>query len=161
MSGAESPDGGEIRIRGVQQRRWTPRIARRCGIETVYQDKALAEQQTIARNIFMGRELTTRLGFVRLREQAAMANKVMREIGFTSRQFDANSIVNGLSGGERQGVAIGRALHFKADLIILDEPTNALAISEADKVLRFITQIRDRGSSAIFISHNIAHAYQI
>ncbi len=161
IAGAHAPDSGELLIHGEPQRRWSPRIARLAGIETVYQNKALAERQTIATNVFMGREKTNRFGFIHRNAEREAANKVMRDIGFTSRQFDADSSVGALSGGERQGVAIARALYFDADIILLDEPTNALAISEVDEVLEFVQQIRDRGRSAVFITHNITHAHQI
>jgi simple sugar transport system ATP-binding protein len=121
----------------------------------------LAEQQTIARNIFMGREITGLFGTLRLRRQHAEAERLMREIGFTSKVFAPDSIVGTLSGGEKQGVAIARALYYKADLIILDEPTNALSLTEVTKVLGFIRRIKEQGGSAIFITHNIYHAHDV
>lgn len=161
ISGVHAPDGGEIRVKGRRPARWNARVAHESGIETVHQEKALADQQTVAANIFLGREITGSLGFVRAGAQVQEANRLMRSIGFTSRMFDAGSPVDLLSGGERQGVAIARALYFKAELILLDEPTNALAISEVDQVLDFIRRIREDGRSALFISHNIAHAYAV
>jgi simple sugar transport system ATP-binding protein len=157
LAGVVSPDSGDIHVRGQKMTSWTPHMARRRKIETVYQDKALAEQQTIARNIFAGRELTNRLGFLRLRDERAEAERLMRSIGFTSKVFSPDSIIRKLSGGERQGVAIARALYFKADLIILDEPTAALSLTETEKVLGFIRQIKREGSAAVFVSHNIYH----
>lgn len=161
ISGVHTPDRGEIRVKGRPPARWNARVAHESGIETVHQEKALADQQTVAANIFLGRELTSPLGFVRVAAQNREANRLMRSIGFTSRIFDARSPVDLLSGGERQGVAIARALHFKAELIMLDEPTNALALSEVDQVLDFVRRIRNEGRSALFISHNIAHAYAV
>ncbi len=161
ISGVHSPDSGEIRIKGRRPGRWNARVAHESGIETVHQEKALADQQTVAANIFLGRELTGPFGLVRTSEQIREANRLMRSIGFTSRMFDASSPVDLLSGGERQGVAIARALYFKAELIMLDEPTNALAISEVNQVLDFIRHIRAEGRTALFISHNIAHAHAV
>jgi simple sugar transport system ATP-binding protein len=161
ISGVHEPDSGELYFKGERRQRWNARLARDLGIETVHQEKALAEQQTVAQNIFLGRELTNRLGFIRVRDQNEQARRLMRAIGFTSRVFNERSPVDLLSGGERQGVAIARALHFKAELIMLDEPTNALAVSEVDQVLNFVRRIKEEGRSGIFISHNIAHAHAV
>jgi simple sugar transport system ATP-binding protein len=161
ISGVHAPDSGDIYVRGEKVTHWSVSTARQAGIETVYQDKALAEQQTIARNIFMGRERTGPLGFIRSRAQHDEADRLMRDIGFTSRVFSPDSIVATLSGGEKQGVAISRALYFDAALIILDEPTTALSLTECEKVFGFVRQIKGQGCSAIFISHNIYHTYGV
>jgi simple sugar transport system ATP-binding protein len=161
ISGVHAPDSGEIWVRGQKVSRWSVAEARKAGIETVYQDRALVEQQTITRNIFMGRERTGRLGQLKLKEQDAEAERLMRTIGFTSKVFSPDSIVGNLSGGERQGVAIARALYFKASLLILDEPTTALSLTESEKVFGFVRRVKDEGSSCVFISHNIYHTYDI
>lgn len=161
ISGVHAPDSGEILVRGKAQKKWDVNIARAHGIETVYQDRALAEQQTITRNIFMGRERGGFLGFLDLKKENEEANNLMRSIGFTSRVFAADSRVFTLSGGERQGVAIARALYFKAKMIILDEPTTALSLTESEKVFHFVRQAKEGGASAVFISHNIYHTYDI
>jgi simple sugar transport system ATP-binding protein len=161
LSGVHAPDSGEIHLRGERVRHWSAAKARRSGIETVYQDKALAEQQSVVRNIFMGRERTNRLGFLKLREERAEAERLMRHIGFTSSVFSPDSEVGRLSGGERQGVAIARALYFNAELIILDEPTSALSLTEARAVIEFVKRAREEGASAIFITHTIYHAYDV
>jgi simple sugar transport system ATP-binding protein len=162
LSGVHTPDSGEIWMRGQRiDGRWTVEKAHNAGIETVHQDRALAVQHTIVRNIFMGRELTGFLGFVQLRKQYHEAERLMREIGFTSKVFTPDSVVATLSGGERQGVAIARALYFEAELLILDEPTTALSLTETQKVYSFMQAAKDKGSSVIFISHNIFHAYDI
>lgn len=161
ISGVLAPDSGEIYVRGEKVDRWSVAKARAAGIETVYQDRALVLQQTIARNIFMGRERTGILGFVKGRLQLAEADRLMRTIGFTSKVFSPDSVVAKLSGGERQGVAIARALYFQADLMILDEPTTALSLTESEKVFDFIRRAKESGTSCIFISHNIYHAYDV
>lgn len=161
ISGVIAPDEGEIWVKGQKVSNWSVPKARAAGIETVYQDRALAEQQTIARNIFMGRELRNRLGFVKMKEQNREAEQLMRNIGFTSKVFSPDSTVMYLSGGERQGVAIARALYFNAQLIILDEPTTALSLAECEKVFSFVRKIREQGSACIFISHNIYHSYDV
>lgn len=161
LSGVYAPDAGEIYVRGEKVEHWTVEKARRVGIETVYQDKALVVQQSIARNIFMGRELTSFLGFIRLKKQYGEAERLMREIGFTSRVFTPSSVVATLSGGERQGVAIARAMYFDANLILLDEPTTALSVTEVEKVFNFIRTAKEGGHSVVFITHNIYHAYDV
>jgi simple sugar transport system ATP-binding protein len=161
LSGVYSPDSGEILVRGERVQHWSAARARRSGIETVYQDKALAEQQSVVRNIFMGRERTNRLGFLKVREEREEAERLMRHIGFTSQVFSPESEVGRLSGGEREGVAIARALYFDAELIILDEPTSALSLTEARRVIEFVKRARDEGASAIFITHTIYHAYDV
>jgi simple sugar transport system ATP-binding protein len=161
ISGVHSPDSGEIYVRGALQNKWDVNLARKCGIETVYQDRALAEQQTITRNIFMGRELTQFFGFLNTKQEHDQAEELMRSIGFTSQVFSPDSVVFTLSGGERQGVAIARALHFKAELIILDEPTSALSLTESEKVFGFVRHAREEGASCVFISHNIYHTYDV
>jgi simple sugar transport system ATP-binding protein len=162
LSGVYAPDSGEIYIRDKKvDGRWTVGQAHAAGIETVYQDKALAVQHTIARNIFMGREIIGPLGLIRVRKQYEEADRLMREMGFTSKVFTPDSVVATLSGGERQGVAIARALYFEAELLILDEPTNALSLTETQKVYSFMLAAKEKGTSVVFISHNIFHAYDI
>jgi simple sugar transport system ATP-binding protein len=161
LSGVDTPNSGEIFIRGEKVTGWDAAKSRASGIETVYQDRALAVQQTIVRNIFMGREIRNRLGWIDMKKQFTEANRLMREIGFTSKVFDPESMVATLSGGERQGVAIARALYFDAELIILDEPTNALSLTETQKVFRFVENVRQKGCSIVFIDHNIYHVYDI
>jgi len=161
ISGVHSPDSGHIHVQGRPITQWSVSVARENGIETVFQDQALAPQQSISRNIFMGRERVGPLGLTRRSQQYRESERLMREIGFTSRLLTPDSIVATLSGGERQGVAIARALYFKASLIILDEPTTALSLTESEKVFRFMHRIREDGSSCIFITHNPYHAYDI
>ena len=109
----------------------------------------------------MGKELTYPFGFVREKEQIKEANRLIREIGFTSKLIDAESPVGNLSGGERQGVAIARAIYNKAELIILDEPTNALSLNETQKVFEFVKNVKKSNRSVLFIGHNIFHVYDI
>ena len=161
ISGVHTPDEGEIFVKGDKVTRWTSARARQMGIETVYQDKALAEHQNVTRNIFMGREITTWFGFLNEKKQRQEAEDLMRRIGFTSRVMSPNSIVGSLSGGEREGVAIARALFFKADLIIPDEPTTALSLTQSQEVLKFVERAREEGAAVLFISHNIFHAHQV
>jgi simple sugar transport system ATP-binding protein len=161
LAGVHAPTAGQILVRGNPVTGWNAARSRDAGIETVFQDRALAVQQTIVRNIFMGRELANMFGFLDVRRQISEAERLMREIGFTSKVFSPHSIVATLSGGERQGVAIARALLNRADLIILDEPTNALSLTETEKVFRFVRAVRESGRSILFIGHNIHHVHDI
>ena len=161
LVGVCRPDSGDIIIRDNRVENWTALKAREAGIETVFQDRALCPQQSIVWNIFMGKELTYPFGFIREKEQIKEANRLIREIGFTSKLIHAGSPVGNLSGGERQGVAIARAIYNKAELIILDEPTNALSLNETQKVFDFVKNVRESGRSVLFIGHNIYHVYDI
>ena len=161
LVGVYGPDEGEIVIRGKRVFNWTALKARESGIETVFQDRALCPQQSIVWNIFMGKELRYPFGFVREKEQVKEANRLIREIGFTSKLIDAESPVGNLSGGERQGVAIARAIYNNAELIILDEPTNALSLNETQKVFEFVNNVKKSNRSVLFIGHNIYHVYDI
>jgi simple sugar transport system ATP-binding protein len=161
LAGAVQPTSGEILVRGVPTRGWNAAKSREAGIETVFQDRALAVQQSIVRNIFMGNELVNRFGFLHVKREVSEAHRLMREIGFTSKVFTPHSIVGQLSGGERQGVAIARAIYKQADLIVLDEPTTALSLTETNKVFHFVRQVRASGRSIVFIGHNIHHVFDI
>jgi len=161
LAGVHPPDEGEIRIRGQHVSPWNAAAARDSGVETVFQDRALAPQHSIVTNIFMGREITGRLGFIDHARQIQEAGRLMREIGFTSKVFNPESTVGLLSGGERQGVAIARALYNEADVIVLDEPTTALSLTETQKVFNFVRTVQASGRSVVFIGHNIYHVYDI
>ena len=161
LVGVHSPDDGIIKIRGEKVSNWNALKARESGIETVFQDRALCPQQSIVLNIFMGKELKYPFGFVREKEQVKEANRLIREIGFTSKLINAESPVGNLSGGERQGVAIARAIYNNAELIILDEPTNNLSLNETQKVFDFVLNVKKSDRSVLFIGHNIYHVYDI
>lgn len=161
LAGVVKPTSGEILVRGEPVRGWNAARSREAGVETVFQDRSLALQQSIVRNIFMGCELKGPLGWLKIAQETREAERLMRDIGFTSEAFTARSIVGQLSGGERQGVAIARAIRREADLIVLDEPTTALSVTETDKVFYFMRQVRSSGRSIVFVGHNIHHVYEI
>ena len=161
LVGVYNPDEGKIEIKGKQVTNWTALKARESGIETVFQDRALCPQQSIVWNIFMGKELRYPFGFIKEKEQINEANRLIREIGFTSKLIGAESPVGNLSGGERQGVAIARAIYNNAELIILDEPTNALSLNETQKVFEFVRNVKKSNRSVLFIGHNIYHVFDI
>ncbi|HXR41108.1 MAG TPA: ATP-binding cassette domain-containing protein, partial [Acidothermaceae bacterium] len=162
ITGYHQPDGGELLFGGKPVTDLTVPKARALGVETVYQERALADQQSLWRNIFMGRPITRAGGFLDVREMRRVTEQLMGEsMGFTSAILTPDTPVTGLSGGERQGLAIVRALHFEADLIILDEPTMGLSLSETEKCLNFVRDIKAAGKSAIFIDHNIFHVHSV
>ncbi len=131
-------------------------------IETVYQDKSLGEKQPLWRNFFVGRQITNRFGFIDVKAEKAVAQDILlNTIGFRGVGISVDSPASLLSGGERQGIAIGRAMHFDSDLIILDEPTAALAVKEVRKVLDFVRRIKRSGRASIYIEHNLAHVHEV
>jgi simple sugar transport system ATP-binding protein len=163
LSGAVPATSGDIFIRGkkVNIRNTTDAIA--AGIETIYQDSALVTQLSIARNLFLGREPVKGSRFFNRLDQAKMnqvADELLKRVGI-SKNIPPSTPIGSLSGGERQAVAIARAMHFDSDLIILDEPTNNLGVAETQGVLRFVRNARDSGHSCIFIAHNIHHVFQV
>ncbi len=164
LTGVLSPTSGRIFVRDQELNLadYSVRMAHDLSIETVYQDKSLAEKQPLWRNFFVGRQLTNRFGFIDIRREKQIADQILRHaIGFRGVGITVNSTVANLSGGERQGIAIGRAMHFSADLIVLDEPTVALAVAEARKVLDFVRRIKTSGRACIYIEHNLAHVHQV
>ena len=162
ITGYHQPTSGEILFNGQKIDHLTVPIARKLGVETVYQERALAELQTLWRNIFLGRELTNKWGLLDLNQMKQETYRLMNQsMGFTSSAVNPNSRVGSFSGGEKQGVAIVRALYFDAELIILDEPTMGLSLKETAKLVNFVRDIKKAGKSAIFIDHNVVHVYNV
>jgi simple sugar transport system ATP-binding protein len=162
VTGYYQPDSGELYFNGEKVEGLTVARARELGVETVYQERALADLQTLWRNIFMGREISNRFGLMDVGEMKRQTKELMvGSMGFTSQAVAPDAVVRTFSGGEKQGVAIVRALHFRADLIILDEPTMGLALSEVRKLLEFVADIKEAGKSCIFIDHNIFHVHSV
>jgi simple sugar transport system ATP-binding protein len=163
LSGALRADSGEIYIHGkkAEIRNTTDAMAR--GIETIYQDSALVTQLSIARNLFLGREPVKGPSLLSRLDQKTMnevARDLLKRVGI-KKEIPSTTPVSALSGGERQAVAIARAMHFDSDLIILDEPTNNLGVEETKGVLNFVRSARDSGHSCILIAHNIYHVFQV
>jgi simple sugar transport system ATP-binding protein len=162
LSGVHKPSEGQILVEGKAVDFDSPRDALDAGIATVYQDLAMIPLMSITRNFFMGREPTTGWGPLR-RFNIGAADRVardeMKKIGIDVR--DPQQAVGTLSGGERQCVAIARAVYFGAKVLILDEPTSALGVKQASTVLRYIAQARARNLGVIFITHNVHHAYPV
>lgn len=164
MTGVIPPTSGRIFVRDkeLDPSDYSVRMAHELSIETVYQDRSLADKQPLWRNFFVGRQITNRWGFIDIKRQKEIANEIlMNAIGFRGVGITVDSTVAQLSGGERQGIAIGRAMHYNADLIVLDEPTAALAVKEVRKVLDFVRQIKASGRACIYIEHNLAHVHEV
>jgi simple sugar transport system ATP-binding protein len=164
LTGVMPPSAGRIYVRDreIDAQNFSVGAAHALSIETVYQDKSLGEKQPLWRNFFVGRQITNRFGFIRVREQKRIAEDILlNTIGFRGAGITVDSTVGQLSGGERQGIAIGRAMHFNADLIVLDEPTVALAVKEVRKVLDFVRRIKESGRACIYIEHNLAHVHEV
>jgi simple sugar transport system ATP-binding protein len=162
MTGYHQPTSGEIYFNGQKVDHLTVPKARQLGVETVYQERALAELQTLWRNIFLGRELKNKWGLLDVYQMKQETYRLMNQsMGFTSSAVNPNSRVGSFSGGERQGVAIVRALYFDAEIIILDEPTMGLSLKETAKLVNFVRDIKKAGKSAIFIDHNVVHVYNV
>jgi simple sugar transport system ATP-binding protein len=163
LSGAVPVTSGTIYLRGREVRIANTTDAIRLGIETIYQDSALVTQLSIARNLFLGREpIRGPRVFGRLDQETmnAVAAELLRKVGIT-KSIPPTTPIGSLSGGERQAVAIARAMHFDSELIILDEPTNNLGVAETQGVLNFVRGARDSGHSCVFIAHNIHHVFQV
>jgi simple sugar transport system ATP-binding protein len=160
LTGYHQPTSGEILFNGQTIDHLTVPKARQLGVETVYQERALAELQTLWRNIFLGRELTNKWGLLDITTMRNETYRLMNQsMGFTSAAVSPDSRVGTFSGGEKQGVAIVRALYFDAEIIILDEPTMGLSLKETSKLINFVRDIKRAGKSAIFIDHNVVHVY--
>jgi fructose transport system ATP-binding protein len=166
LCGAVVPDSGEILLDGKNVNFTSPIEARTLGIETVYQNLALSPALSITDNMFLGREIRQKgfMGkFLRFLDKKAMAEearKRLSELGLLTIQ-NINQLVETLSGGQRQGVAVARATSFGTKLVIMDEPTAALGVKESRRVLELIGEVRARGIPIILISHNMPHVFEV
>nr|WP_298690444.1 ATP-binding cassette domain-containing protein [uncultured Dongia sp.] len=162
LSGVHKPSQGDFLVDGEKIAFESPRDALNAGIATVYQDLAMIPLMSITRNFFMGREPLKRVGPLKFMDMG-FADKVAREemvrIGIDIR--NPQQAVGTLSGGERQCVAIARAVYFGAKVLILDEPTSALGVRQTSMVLKYIFQVRQKGLGVIFITHNVRHAHAV
>lgn len=163
ISGVYKPTAGKILLEGREVDFASPQEARERGIETIYQDLALADNLTIGANIFLGREpMTRRWGFLPVldrRKMAEAARETMALLDFHVNRLDAP--VSNFSGGQRQAVAIGRAVYWNARILIMDEPTAALGVPEQRKVISLIHQLKAQGRGVIFISHNLQDIFAV
>lgn len=162
LSGVHHQDSGEILIEGKKVEIRNPKEAMRHGLETIYQYNSMVPTMSIARNLFIGREPVKwsigGFGIMDLKRMREESVKAIADVDLHLRSPDA--LVGELSGGQRQGVAIARAMHFKSKVLILDEPTNHLSVKETDKVIGFVRGLKAQGLTGIFISHNMQHVFQ-
>ena len=148
-------DGNEIKIKN---RKESEEIA---GIETIYQNSALCDDMTIMRNIFMGREITNYFGFMNHKKMDEISTEVLTT-GIEIAGIDSPSKeIGALSGGQKQAVAIARAVYFKRKILLLDEPTSALSVRETEKVLSYVTDLKKENVSSVIVTHNLYHAFQV
>ncbi|MDZ7882261.1 MAG: ATP-binding cassette domain-containing protein [Mycobacterium sp.] len=164
LSGAERPDGGEIRLNGERVEINSPADAQQLGIATVFQDLALAPELAAADNLFLGREimqpgLRGALGLLDRKTMRAEAVEQFAKLGVTLRSPTVP--VASLSGGQRQSVAIARAAMWADNVIFLDEPTAALGVVQTDRVLRLVRQVADQGLGVVLITHNMTHVVDV
>jgi len=162
LAGAHPASGGELIVGGKSVSFSSPKDASNCGIATIFQELALAENLSIAENVFLGRELKRSflgIPFLRQHEMRTKVAELLREL--EAHISDAQAPVGSLSGGQRQAVAICRALNLNAQLVIMDEPTAALAVAETRKVLALTRKLAERGCAVVLISHNIADVFEV
>ena len=162
LSGVHHQDGGDVLIEGKVAHLRSPKDAMRYGLETIYQYNSMVPTMSIARNLFIGREpLKWAIGGIGVMDQRRMREesvKAIADVDLHLRSPDA--LVGELSGGQKQGVAIARAMHFKSKVLILDEPTNHLSVKETNKVIGFVRGLKAQGLTGVFISHNMQHVFQ-
>jgi ABC-type sugar transport system ATPase subunit len=162
LAGAQSQSEGEIRIDAAPIAFASPQDAARAGIATIFQELALSENLSIAENVFLGRELVRRVAGIPFLQRGAMKRRVVTLLTELDAHIsDPEAPVGSLSGGQRQAVAICRALNVNARLVIMDEPTAALAVAETRKVLALTRRLAERGCAVVLVSHNIADVFQV
>ena len=161
LSGVVLPDRGAFAREGQQVDLSTRRKSEAAGIQTIYQDVALVKSMSIMRNIFAGREPTGWLGFMRTREMRDTAMEILEEYVRIAGITSPDILIEELSGGQAQAVAIARAVHFKRDILLLDEPTSALSVRETEKVLNIMRDLAESGVSCVFVTHNLYHAFRV
>jgi simple sugar transport system ATP-binding protein len=162
LSGVHQRDRGEILMEGRAVSLRTPKDAMRLGIETIYQTNSMVPTMSISRNLFIGREplKASLFGFGLLDTARMRAESVTAIANVDLHLRSPDALVGELSGGQRQGVAIARAMHFKSKVLILDEPTNHLSVKETNKVIGFVRGLKAQNVTGIFISHNMHHVFQ-
>jgi simple sugar transport system ATP-binding protein len=161
MSGIVTPDEGTLRWQGAAIEMRSRQDSARLGIETIFQDGALVDSLSVARNIFMGREITNRLGLLDHKQMREITREVLHSIVGIRGIDSPEKPVGGLSGGQKQAVAIARAVHFKNKLLLLDEPTSALAVRATEALFDYLRTLRSQGLTSILVTHDIYDAYRV
>jgi simple sugar transport system ATP-binding protein len=161
ISGIHKPTSGHLAVDGKQTLFTCRTDSAEAGIETIYQNTALVDDLSITRNIFMGRERTNALGFLRESEMREIAMDVLKSAVHISGIDSPDKLVGDLSGGQKQAVAIARAVYFKRRVLLLDEPTSALSVRETEALLGQVLKLKSENVSSVLVTHNIYHAYQV
>ncbi|ANH07081.1 MULTISPECIES: ATP-binding cassette domain-containing protein [Shinella] len=161
ISGIHKPTDGYLSVDGKKTLFTCRSDSADAGIETIYQHTALVDSLSITRNIFMGRELTDRFGFLRQAEMRDIAMEVLQNAVHISGIDSPDTLVGNLSGGQKQAVAIARAVYFKKRVLLLDEPTSALSVRETEALLNQVLKLKAENVSSVLVTHNIYHAYQV
>jgi simple sugar transport system ATP-binding protein len=161
ISGINPPTSGEIYVNGERRSFNSRADSEAAGIETIYQDIALVDSMSITRNIFMGREITNRFGLMNHRKMEETAIEILGSAVQISGIDDPGKEVGYLSGGQKQAVAIARAVHFKRNILLLDEPTSALSVRETEHLLAYVRDLKRDGTSSVLVTHNIYHAFMV
>jgi simple sugar transport system ATP-binding protein len=161
MSGVVPMTAGNYFWQGQQLAKVTRPETERLGVETIFQDSALVPSMTITRNIFMGREITNALGFMNIKKMDAITSEILDSVVSIEGIKSPKQLVGSLSGGQAQAVAIARAVHFKRSLLILDEPTSALAVRATEALLNYLVALKNDGVSSVLVTHNLHHAFKV
>lgn len=161
ISGIVQPDSGTLLWDGKPVELHSHADAAALGIETIYQDSALVDSMTISRNIFMGRELVSPLGFMQHKRMREISSHILDTIVAIEGIDSPDKLVGTLSGGQKQAVAIARAVHFNRTLLVLDEPTSALAVRATEALFEYLRSLRAKGLSSVLVTHNLYDAYRL
>jgi simple sugar transport system ATP-binding protein len=161
LSGVLRPDEGEIFWEGKKVKISSVQDARKLGIETVHQERGFVDCFSISKNIFLGREPKKPLFFLNIVDYGEMKKEAQKVINWLNLKVDPNQEMRFASGGEKQGVVVGRAMYFKAKLVILDEPTRALSVAGVERVLEFTEALKNSGISCIFVTHTLHQIFKI
>jgi simple sugar transport system ATP-binding protein len=161
MSGVTEATSGEFVWKGERIAKPTRATTEHLGLETIFQDSALVDKLTITRNIFMGREITNAIGLMKIKEMDGISSKILDSVVTIEGIRSPRQLVGSLSGGQKQAVAIARAVHFKRTLLILDEPTSALAVRATEALLAYLLKLKSEGVSSVLVTHNLHHAFKV
>ncbi len=162
LAGAIKKDEGEIYIDGVKIEPENPKHIKNLGIEVVYQDLALINHLNVYQNLFLGREIQKKFGFIRILDYVNMKIKTEEMLARLGIELEnTNEWVENLSGGQKQSIAVSRAANWGNNIVILDEPTAALGVKESSKVLQIVKKLKNQGASIIIITHNMEHAFTV
>jgi simple sugar transport system ATP-binding protein len=161
ISGVTLPTSGEWIWKGSPVTHLSRSVTEGLGVETIFQDSALVDKMTITRNIFMGREMTNAFGLMKIKKMDAISSEILDSVVTIEGIRSPRQLVGSLSGGQKQAVAIARAVHFKRTLLVLDEPTSALAVRATEALLAYLLQLKAEGVASMLVTHNLHHAFKV